>query len=98
MSSRLRDGDRVRIRRPLDQIWPGIWVVFDASPYSDDDFGLHKLGDENRTLNACRHEVSLCKDNDAVRGLLGQERVVKKNRRLINKILKEIKNERKNQE
>lgn len=97
MTTRLRDGDRVRIRQPLDKIWPGIWVVFDANQYGNDDFRLRKLGEESRTLEACRHEVSLCKDNEAVRGLAGQERVVKKNRRLINKILKEIGNERKNQ-
>ena len=94
MAKKLRDGDRVRLRKPLSQCWPGIWVVFGADPYDRDGVRLRKLGSDSM-LEACGHEVALCRDNNIVRGLAGQERVAKKNRRLINKIFKEIDSERK---
>lgn len=93
MARQVRCSDYVRLRWPLNKIWPGVWVV---SEIEGDDLLLRKPSQKNKTLGACRHEVGLCTNNEVMRGLDGQECVVKKNRRLINKILKEITNERKN--
>lgn len=68
--------------------------MFDAEYSSPDCVRLRSL-ESGRELDACRQEVAICRDNDIARGLDGQQRVVRKNRRLINKILKEIDGERK---
>ena len=94
MKRLLRAGDKIRLRVPLLSGYRGVGFVLETQAHPDDGVIFEIPGRPGRR-DACRHEVGICRDNDAVRGIAGQERVVKKNRRLINKILKEIESGRK---
>lgn len=89
MKLALRAGDKIQLRAPLLSGYRGIGFVLETQAHPDDGVVFHIPGCEKRR-DAARNEVYVCRDNDLVRSLPGHERVAKKNRRIINKILKEI--------
>ena len=91
----LRAGDKIQLRVPMLSGCKGIGFVLETQQHPDDGVVFHIPGCEKRR-DAARNEVYVCRDNDLVRSLPGHERVAKKNRRMISKILKEIESGREN--
>jgi hypothetical protein len=95
MKQLLRAGDKIRLRVPLLSGYKGVGFVLETQAHPEEGV-IFRVPGCNKRRDAARNEVSLCRDNEAARALAGQERIAKKNRRLIKNIQKEIESVRKN--